>query len=116
MLGRATFPALLLDSAARLPAYFRCRTTEPVEGDQGCLYGRDERGDAGDNPEWPMRACVARITRSFGRQHSSRISALQVDAGINYTLVGHSERRDIFGEDEALLGAKIAHAQEVGES
>eukprot|EP01052_Picozoa_sp_SAG31_P003607 SAG31_NODE_141_length_22675_cov_48.948879_6_plen_84_part_00 len=35
-------------------------------------------------------------------------------AGIKYTLVGHSERRDIFGEDEDLLGAKIAHAQKVG--
>ena len=37
-----------------------------------------------------------------------------VDLGIHWTLVGHSERRDIFGETDKLLGEKIAHAQEAG--
>jgi len=37
-----------------------------------------------------------------------------MDMGINWTLIGHSERRDIFGETDELLGAKIAHAQEKG--
>jgi len=37
-----------------------------------------------------------------------------VDSGIKWTLVGHSERRDIFGETDALLGEKIAHAQAAG--
>jgi len=36
------------------------------------------------------------------------------DMGINWTLVGHSERRDIFGETDELLGAKIAYAQGLG--
>jgi triosephosphate isomerase len=37
-----------------------------------------------------------------------------MDAGVSWTLIGHSERRDIFGETDEMLGAKIAHAQEVG--
>jgi len=37
-----------------------------------------------------------------------------VDMGVTYTLIGHSERRDIFGETDELLGAKIAHAQSAG--
>jgi len=37
-----------------------------------------------------------------------------LDSGIKWTLIGHSERRDVFGETDALLGAKIAKSQEVG--
>jgi len=37
-----------------------------------------------------------------------------VDMGVNWTLIGHSERRDIFGETDELLGAKIAHCMEAG--
>lgn len=37
-----------------------------------------------------------------------------MDMGVSYTLIGHSERRDIFGETDELLGAKIAHAMDVG--
>ena len=36
------------------------------------------------------------------------------DMGISWTLIGHSERRDIFGETDELLGAKIAYCQEKG--
>lgn len=46
---------------------------------------------------------------------TGEISAeMLMDTGISHTLVGHSERRDIFGETDELLGAKIAHAQSVG--
>merc|ERR1712046_448243 len=37
-----------------------------------------------------------------------------VDMGVNWTLIGHSERRDIFGETDELLGAKIAHCMSNG--
>jgi len=37
-----------------------------------------------------------------------------VDMGVQWTLIGHSERRDIFGETDALLGEKIAHAMSNG--
>lgn len=36
------------------------------------------------------------------------------DIGVNWTLIGHSERRDYFGETDELLGAKIAKCQSVG--
>jgi len=36
------------------------------------------------------------------------------DMGITWTLIGHSERRDIFGETDDLLGEKIAYCQEKG--
>jgi len=40
--------------------------------------------------------------------------AMLVDMGVTWTLIGHSERRDIFGETDELLGAKIAHCMENG--
>ena len=38
------------------------------------------------------------------------------DMGVQWTLIGHSERRDYFGETDDLLGAKIAKCQELGMS
>jgi len=37
-----------------------------------------------------------------------------LDTSIKWSLIGHSERRDVFGESDELLGAKIAHAQSIG--
>lgn len=36
------------------------------------------------------------------------------DAGCEYVILGHSERREYFGEDEALLSRKISRALEAG--
>ena len=36
-----------------------------------------------------------------------------LDMGVKWTLIGHSERRDIFGETDDLLGAKVSlHVQQ----
>ena len=32
------------------------------------------------------------------------------DAGLNWVIIGHSERRQIFGESDELIGEKVAHA------
>jgi triosephosphate isomerase len=37
-----------------------------------------------------------------------------VDAGCKYCIIGHSERRQIFGENDTLISAKIAAAFNVG--
>ncbi len=37
-----------------------------------------------------------------------------VDAGCRYCIVGHSERRQLFGEDNALINAKITAALDCG--
>lgn len=39
---------------------------------------------------------------------------MAIDVGCKWTLVGHSERRQIFHEEDALVGEKIAYALSVG--
>ena len=34
------------------------------------------------------------------------------DIGISWTLLGHSERRHIFGESDKVIAAKVKHALE----
>ena len=41
-------------------------------------------------------------------------AAMLKDLGIGWTLIGHSERRDIFGEKDDMLEKKIAHALTAG--
>ncbi len=36
------------------------------------------------------------------------------DAGVKYIIIGHSERRDIFGENDVLINAKVKKAFEAG--
>ena len=63
----------------------------------------------------PYKACAQNVWKETSGAYTGEISPeMLVDSGINWTLVGHSERRDIFGETDDLLQAKIAHAQDVG--
>ncbi len=41
-------------------------------------------------------------------------AAMAADAGCRYAIVGHSERRRLFGEDDAVLAAKLARCREAG--
>ena len=41
-------------------------------------------------------------------------AALLVDAGVKYVIIGHSERRDYFKEDDVLLNKKVKKAFEAG--
>lgn len=41
-------------------------------------------------------------------------SAMLADAGCRYVIVGHSERRTLFGEDGPVLARKLARAREAG--
>lgn len=38
--------------------------------------------------------------------------AMIKDCGIDWVILGHSERRHVFGEDDELIGQKVAHALE----
>ena len=40
--------------------------------------------------------------------------AMLVDAGVSYVIIGHSERRDYFKEDDAFLNKKVLKAFEHG--
>ncbi len=47
--------------------------------------------------------------------YTGEISAeMLVDAGVKYVIIGHSERRDYFKEDDALLNKKVKKAIEAG--
>lgn len=47
--------------------------------------------------------------------YTGEIAAKQlVDFGINYTLVGHSERRSLFGETNETVGTKVGNSLEAG--
>ena len=60
-------------------------------------------------------SCSQNVWKEVKGAYTGEISAdMLVDMGVNWTLVGHSERRDIFGEKDELLQAKITRAQEVG--
>jgi len=41
-------------------------------------------------------------------------AAMLADAGIDYVILGHSERRDYFGEDDTLINTKITKALAAG--
>jgi triosephosphate isomerase len=46
---------------------------------------------------------------------TGELSAEQaLDVGAKFTILGHSERRDIFGETDALIAKKVAHSLTVG--
>lgn len=40
--------------------------------------------------------------------------AMIKDCGVNWVILGHSERRHVFGESDELIGQKVAHALESG--
>ena len=47
--------------------------------------------------------------------YTGEISAeMLVDAGVKYVVLGHSERRDYFKEDDVLLNKKVKKAFEKG--
>eukprot|EP01104_Vermistella_antarctica_P000968 TRINITY_DN11040_c0_g1_i1.p1 TRINITY_DN11040_c0_g1~~TRINITY_DN11040_c0_g1_i1.p1 ORF type:complete len:269 (+),score=80.62 TRINITY_DN11040_c0_g1_i1:49-807(+) len=55
--------------------------------------------------------CIQQSKGAF----TGEISAEQIkDIGLSYVILGHSERRSIYGESDEVIGLKIAHAQEVG--
>jgi triosephosphate isomerase len=55
--------------------------------------------------------CYFQATGAFTGENSAQVVK---DLGGNYILIGHSERRKIFGEEDALLADKVAFVQGLG--
>lgn len=53
-------------------------------------------------------------TEAKGAYTGEISAAMLVEAGVEYVLIGHSERRTLFGETESILKKKIAIAQDHG--
>ncbi len=68
---------------------------------------RDERG------RWSL-ACQNVAAETEGAYTGEVSAAMAADAGCRYAIVGHSERRRLFGEDGPMLAKKIARCREAG--
>jgi len=68
---------------------------------------RDERG------RWRL-ACQNVAAETEGAFTGEVSAAMAADAGCRYAIVGHSERRRLFGEDGPVLAKKIERCREAG--
>ncbi|MFL1484696.1 triose-phosphate isomerase [Marinobacter sp. LN3S78] len=58
---------------------------------------------------------IQNIARWQGGAYTGEVSAsMAVDVGCDYALVGHSERRQLFGETDEVIAEKVARALEGG--
>ncbi|HWZ85021.1 MAG TPA: triose-phosphate isomerase [Thermoanaerobaculia bacterium] len=68
---------------------------------------RDERG------RWAL-ACQNVAEEPEGAFTGEVSAAMAADAGCRYAIVGHSERRRLFGENGSILARKLARCREAG--
>ena len=55
--------------------------------------------------------CAQNISQFDEGPYTGEVSAKQIkDLGIDWTIIGHSERRKYFNEDENIIGKKIEQA------
>lgn len=109
----------------------QCTARESVALAQGVLHGIQGVSDLPHIvvcPSFPaladVREVIVRTPVMLGAQNvateesgalTGEVSARQVaDAGCAYTLIGHSERRQLFGENDAMVQAKTAQAVAAG--
>lgn len=74
---------------------------------------RDPASDGGGGGRWALAAqnVASHEKGAFTGEVSARMLR---DAGCRYVLVGHSERRRLFGEEAPILAAKMARVREAG--
>ena len=71
--------------------------------------------DAAKDPRGRWSIAGQNVASESAGACTGEVSARMLsDAGCRYVIVGHSERRRLFGEDGAILARKLARAREVG--
>ena len=61
--------------------------------------------------EWGGQNCYPEISGAFTGEHATTMFK---EFGCRYILVGHSERRQLFNEDEKIVAKKFHHVKEHG--
>lgn len=61
--------------------------------------------------QWGAQNCYFELKGAFTGETSPQVV---VDLGASYILIGHSERRQIFGEKDELLAKKVKAVQQLG--
>lgn len=80
--------------------------TEVVVGPPTC-YLEYARSKLNANIGVAAQNCYKKASGAFTGDISP---AMIKDLGLNYVILGHSERRNVFGETDELIGEKIEHA------
>ncbi len=71
--------------------------------------------DAARDPEERWSIAAQNVAAHEKGAYTGEVSArMLADSGCRYVLIGHSERRQLFGETGPLLAAKLARSREVG--
>jgi triosephosphate isomerase len=71
--------------------------------------------DAARDPRGRWSLAVQNVGSEDSGAFTGEVSArMAADAGCRYAIVGHSERRRLFGEDGAVLARKLARVREAG--
>lgn len=65
----------------------------------------------GSNLKWGAQNCFTQAQGAFTGENSAQVVK---ELGGSYVLIGHSERRQIFGESDALIAEKVAFVQGLG--
>lgn len=75
-----------------------------------CLEAASE-SLSGTAIKWGAQNCYHQAQGAFTGENSAQVVK---DLGGSYILIGHSERRKIFAEDDALIAEKVAFVQGLG--
>src|SRR5204863_1072057 len=71
--------------------------------------------DAAQDPRSRWALAAQNLSEHGSGAFTGEVSAAMIaEAGCRYVLVGHSERRSLFGEDGPVLARKLARARERG--
>lgn len=61
-----------------------------------------------------LKVASQNLSRFENGAYTGEVAASQIADQVDFTLIGHSERRTNFGEDDKILQAKVENAQKAG--